>query len=127
MCEGRGELQTAIGDDSVVKAKSGEDVLKKDVCDVHSRGSFVTGMENYPFRKAMVDHNQDQIITVGDGEISDEIHGDLLEGAGAFRGDRSQRQVARVSIDFIGLTRGTPGDKLVDKGGHAGPPVVLLE
>ena len=32
----------------------------------------------------MVYHDQNGIVAMGEGEISDEVHGDLLEGAGAF-------------------------------------------
>ena len=48
LCEGRGKLGASIRDDSVMEAKSGEDMVKKDVGNVGSGGSFVTGMENYP-------------------------------------------------------------------------------
>ena len=36
--------------------------------------------ENYPLCKAMVDHDQQGIEARGDGEVSDELTTDLLEG-----------------------------------------------
>ena len=62
-----------------------------------------------------------------DREVSDKVHGDLLEQAGAFRGDGCKRGVGGVGVDFIGLAHGTASDKFVDKGGHSWPPLVLLE
>ena len=85
--EGRGELGTSVGDDLVMETESWEDVLKKDLSDVCSGGSFVARAENYPLRKTMVYHDQNRIVAVGKGQICDEVHGDLLEGAGAFGRD----------------------------------------
>ena len=56
-------------------------MLEKDLSDVRSGGGFVARVENYPLRKTMVYHDQDGIIAVGEREVGDEIHGDLLEGA----------------------------------------------
>ena len=78
------ELGSSIGDDSVMKAESGKDVLKKDLGDVRRGGSLVARAENYPLRKTVVYHDQDRIVAVGGGKIRDKIHGDLLEGACAF-------------------------------------------
>ena len=41
---------------------------------------FLSGAENYPLRKTVVDHNQQRIKARGHGEISDNVTGDLLEG-----------------------------------------------
>ena len=38
-----------------------------------SGDGFLCGAENYPLRKAMVDHDQQQIKTRGDREVSDEV------------------------------------------------------
>ena len=84
MCEGGGKLGALIRDDSVMEAKSGKDMLKKDPGNVRGRGGFVARAENYPLQKAMVDHDQNRIIAVGGGQVGDEVHGYLLEGASAF-------------------------------------------
>ena len=127
LCEGGGKLESLIGDDSVVEAEMREDVLEKDLGDVRHGGSFVARAENYPLRKTMVYHDQDRIITVGEGQVSDEIHGDLLEGAGAFRRDGRQGGVGGVGVYFVGLARSAAGDEFPDEGGHTRPPVIPLE
>ena len=35
--------------------------------------------------------------------------------------------MGRVGVDLVGLTCGTASNEFADEGGHAGPPVVLLE
>ena len=44
----QGELRASVRDDSVMKTKSGEDMVEKDVGDVSSRGGFVARVEIYP-------------------------------------------------------------------------------
>lgn len=75
----------------------------------------------------MVDHDQNGIVAVGGGKVSNQIHGDLLEGAGAFEGDRGKGRYGRVSVGFVGLASSAASNEVVDKGGYAGPPVILLE
>ena len=75
----------------------------------------------------MVDHDQYGVKAMGDREISDEIHGDLLKGAGAAGRDRGQWGVGGVGIHFVGLASGTAGNEFLDKGSHAWPPIVLLK
>ena len=110
-----------------METESQEDVLKKDLGDVCSGGSFVARAENYPLRKTMVDHDQNRIIAMGKGQIRDEIHRDLLEGAGAFRGDRGKGGMGQVGVDLIGLASSAASNELADKGGHSWPPIILLE
>ena len=42
---------------------------------------FLSGAENYPLSKAMVDHDQQRIEARGSGEVGDQVARDLLEGA----------------------------------------------
>ena len=70
----------------------------------------------------MVDHDQKGIKTIGKGEVSDQITGDLLEGAGAGGGDREEQGTRRMGIDLVLLARGTPTDITLDKRGEARPP-----
>ena len=125
--KGGGELGSSIRDDSVMKAESGEDVSKEDLGDVRSGGGFVARGENYPLRKTMVDHDQNRIVAVGRREVSDKVHGDLLEGARAFGGNRGEGGVGRGSVDLVGLASGAAGDELADEGGYSGPPIVFLQ
>ena len=110
-----------------MKAELWEDVLEKDLGDVSSGSHFVTRAEIYPLQKTMVYHDQNRIVAVRDGEVGDEVHEDLLEGAGAFGGDGHKWGVERVGVNFAGLASGTSCDEFVDKGGHARPPIVFLE
>ena len=120
-------MESSVGDDLVMKAKLWEDVLKKDLGNVRHKGSFVAGVENYPLQKTMVYHNQNRIVAMREGKIHDEVHGNLLEEAGAFGGDRGEQGVEWMGVDLIGLTHGTSGDELADESGHAGPPIVFLK
>ena len=65
--EGRGKLGSSVRDDSVMETELWEDMLKKDLGDVRSGGSFVARAENYPLRKTMVYHNQNRIIATEKG------------------------------------------------------------
>ena len=47
-CEGGSKLRSPIRNDSVVKAKLGEDMLEKNLGNVHRGGGFVARVENYP-------------------------------------------------------------------------------
>ena len=125
--EGRGKLRSSVREDLVMETELWEDVLKKDLGEVHSGGGFVARAENYPLRKTMVYHDQNRIIAVGKGQISDEIHRDLWEGAGAFRRDRGQGGVGWVDVNFIGLAGSAASDEFADEGGHSWPPIILLE
>ena len=125
--ECRSELGSSIGDDLVMEAESGKDVSEKDLSNVRCRGGFVARGENYPLRKTMVYHDQNGIIAVGEREVGDEVHGDLLERARAFGGDWGEWGMGRVGVDLVGLAGGAAGDELADEGGDAGPPIVFLE
>ena len=48
------------------------------------------GTENYPLYKAMVNHDQQEIETGGDEEVSDEVTEDLLEGVGCMGFDQHE-------------------------------------
>ena len=126
-CKSRGELGSSVRDNSVMKTELGEDVLEEDFSDVHHRGSFVARVENYPLQKTMVYHDQNRIVAVGDGKVSNEVHGNLLERVGAFGGNRGKQGVGWMDVDLVGLTHGASGDESPDEGSHAGPPVVSLE
>ena len=46
----------------------------------HGIDSFGTRDNDYPLRKAMVDHNQNRILATNFWEVRDEVNGDLFEG-----------------------------------------------
>ena len=58
----------------------------------------------------------------GDGKISDEITGDLLEWPRSKRFDRRQWRYGGVSVSFVLLAFSTAFDVLADKGSEAQPP-----
>ena len=64
---------------------------------------------------------------MGPGEVSDKIHGDLLEGVRAFGGNGGKGGVGWVHIDLIGLASCTASNEFTDEGGHTRPPIVFLE
>ena len=85
--EDRGELGASIGDYPVVEAKLGKDMVEEDLGYVSTGGSFVTGAENYPLQKAMVNNDHNEVVAIRGGEVGDEVHPDLLKGVGAFGQD----------------------------------------
>ena len=60
-CECRGELGTTIRDEGVMKGKVFEYIVKKELSNPGCINGFATRSKNYPFSKAMVDHDQDRI------------------------------------------------------------------
>ena len=75
-------MGASVRDDFVIKAKAKVDFVEKERGNTFSSDVFLCGAENYPLCKPMVDHNQKGIEAGGDREVSDEVTGDLLEGAG---------------------------------------------
>ena len=51
---------------------------------------FLSGAENYPLHKAMVNHDQQGITARGSREVGDQVTGDLLEWAGSTGLDQSK-------------------------------------
>ena len=70
----------------------------------------------------MVYHDQERIKARGDGKVSDEITGDLLEWARSERLDRRQWRYVGVSVGFVLLALSAAFDILADKGSKAWPP-----
>ena len=83
---------------------------------------FLSGAENQPLCKAMVDHDQQGIKTGGCGEVGDEVTGDLLERAGCVQRDGSEWGNSGGSVGFVLLAHGTALDVLVDKLCKIWPP-----
>ena len=63
-----------------------------------SGDGFLSGAENHPLCKAMVDHNQQRIEARGGGEVGDQVTGDLLEGVRGARLYRSERGNGRMRV-----------------------------
>ena len=75
----------------------------------------------------MVHHDPNCIKTRGQWEGGNEIAGEKLERKGRGRGERNERGVVGMAVNFGSLAKGTAQDKLGDEGAHSGPPVVMGE
>ena len=93
-------------------------------CSVHGFGARG---KNYPLTKAMVNHDHDRVKTVGQGKIGDEVDGEVLEGARAFKGEGSDGWDHRMGEDLVCLANYTTGNVFPDIGEKARPPVILGE
>ena len=91
-------------------------------CSVHG---FGTRGKNYPLTKAMVDHDYERIKAIDWREVGDEVNEEVLEGARALEGKRSDGQDCRMDQDLMCLTNCTPGNIFLDVGGEARPPIIL--
>ena len=65
-----------------METKAFKDVGKKKLGNAGSINVFGTGSKDYPLRKAVVDHDHQEIMASGWGEISDEVNRKLLEWEG---------------------------------------------
>ena len=70
----------------------------------------------------MVNHDQKGIKTIGKRKVSDQITGDLLEGAGAGGWNGEEWGSGRMGVDFVLLARGTAVDIAANVRGEAWPP-----
>ena len=60
-----------------------EDFVEEEGSNHFGGDGFLGRAKNHPLSKPMVYHNQERIEARGDGKISDEITGDLLEWVGS--------------------------------------------
>jgi hypothetical protein len=78
-----GELQcesrVSVGDDAAGKSEEGKDVLHVQARGLCSIDRLETGDKSCGFRAALVYNRKDRVKTVGQGEVSDQIHGHVLE------------------------------------------------
>ena len=83
---------------------------------------FLSGAENYPLCKAMVDHDQQGIKARGGGEVDDQVAGDLLEGARHVGLDWGEWRDGGVCVCLVWLTYGIAFDILTHKLCETRPP-----
>ena len=119
--EGRGELWTMIRDNFVVKSKVEVYFVEEKSSYSFSSDRFLGRAENYPLCKAMVDHDQQGVKAGGGGEVSDEVTGDLLEGAGCMGLDQGEWGNGRVDIRLVLLACDIAFNILVDELREARP------
>ena len=88
--EGRGKLWTTIRDNFIIEPEAQIDFVEKEGCYPLDGDRFLSGAENYPLCKAIVNHDQQRVETRGGREIGDEVTGDLLEGVRGAGPDQSE-------------------------------------
>ena len=98
--------------------------MKEKGCDPFSGSHFLGRTENYPLRKAVVDHNQERIKTGGRCEIRDEIARQLLEWTGGRGADGVKGRYRGVRVRLGLLAISTAFNVLSHELGEAGPPAV---
>ena len=104
-----------------------EYIFKEKLGDSGSINGFGARNKDYPLHKAMVDHDQDRIKTRGGRKICDEVDRELAEGERSGGRDGMERRQGEVSINLVLLADCTAIDKVFDKGGKTGPPVVVFK
>ena len=115
-------MRTTVRDDFVKKSETKEDFVEEKGGNPFGGDGLLHRAKNYPLSKSMVYHDQERIEARGDGEVSDEIAGDLLEWARSKRFDRGQWRYGGVSVGFVLLAFSAAFDISADKGSEARPP-----
>ena len=108
----------------VMKSESKEDIFEKEFGYSLGVDGFSAWDENYPLRKAMVDHDQERIKTRGRWKVSDKVNRELLKQATAVGGNWRERRDSGVGVNLHLLTKGATRDEVADEGGHSQPPIV---
>ena len=96
--EDGGELWAMIRDDFIVEPEAKVYFMEEKGDYPFGGDRFLSGAENYPLHKAMVNHDQQRIKAKGGGEIGDEVTRDLLEGARGVGLDWSERGDGGVCV-----------------------------
>ena len=86
--------------------KAFKDMGKKKLGNAGSINVFETRSEDYPLHKAVVNHDHQGIMASGQGEIGEEVNGELLEGEAQGRGDGGQGRTCGMMVYFVLLTHG---------------------
>ena len=104
-----------------------EHIFKEKLGNSSSVNGFGARNKDYPLHKAMVNHDQDRIKAGGGKKICDNVNWELAEGERSGGRDGMERRRGGVSINLVLLADCTAIDKVFDKGGKTGPPVVVFE
>ena len=84
--------------------------------------SLLCWAKNYPLTKAVVHHDQKRVKARGDGEVSDEVIGELTEEKGAGGRDGGSGQSGGMGVCLILLASSTSSDIHTDERSKARPP-----
>ena len=94
-------MGASIRDNFVVEAEAKVYFVEKECGDAFRGDIFLSGTENHPLSKPMVDHDQKGIEAGGMGKVGDKVAGDLLEGAGRGGANRGEWWDGGVGICFV--------------------------
>ena len=83
---------------------------------------FLSGAENYPLHKAMVNHDQQRIKASRKGKVSDKVARDLLKGVGCVGLDQGEWGDGRVCVRLVLLAHGAALDVFLHELCEAWPP-----
>ena len=84
-------MWATIRDDFVIEPKAEVYFVEEESGYPFSGDGFLSGAENYPLCKAMVNHDQQRIEARGSRKVGDQVAGDLLEGTRGVRLDGGER------------------------------------
>ena len=99
-----------------MESKVEEYMFEKEFGNSFSVNGLVTRGENYPLRKAMVNHDQQRIKTIRKGQASNQVDGELLKGVGTGGWQRGKSRDDWVSIHLHLLTEGATSNEVMNKG-----------
>ena len=115
-------MGASVRDYFVIKAEAKEDFVKEEIDDPFCGDGFLSGAENHPLSKPMVDHDQKRVEAVGEGKVGDKITGDLLERAGGSRANGGEGRNSGMCVEFILLTNGASLNIFAHEGSEAKLP-----
>jgi hypothetical protein len=72
--EFRDKLRASVRDDFVVESESAANMFEEKFCYAFRGNGFQARSNDYPLRKAVVNHDHNRIKSAGGGEIRDEIN-----------------------------------------------------
>ena len=115
-------MGASVGNYFVIKTKAKKDFVKEEVSNSFCGDGFLGRAENHPLSKPMANHNQKGVKACREGKVSDEIAGDLLEGADGSQAKRGEGWNSWMCVGFVLLENRTSFDILAYKRCKTRPP-----
>ena len=120
--KGRGKLWVTVRDDFVIESEAEVNFVEEEDSYILDGDGFLSGAENYPLHKSVVNHNQQTVEAGGEEKVGDQVTRDLLEEMGHARSDWGEWGDGGVSIQFILLAHGAAFDVFAHILHEAQPP-----
>ena len=98
-----------------MKAEMEEYMFEKEFGDSFGIDGRVTRSENDPFRKAVVNHDQQRIKTIRERQTGDKVNRELLKRAGAGGWQRGKGRDGWVGIYLHLLAESAASDEATDE------------